>query len=105
MQCFEILPKLCLSDRNFASCKQCLLQNKITHVLTIDSVELAFVACPEHAGTDQSLEDLDVLNLHLKYIYALDQLNFNLLDLFQKAIDILKECIGISCESKVLVHW
>ena len=101
MQCFEILPQLYLSQRSFASCKECLLANNITHVLTIDNEELTFKNCGNHDTSNQSND----VHLHFKFVYALDQLNFNILELFGKTIEYIKEWIESSSENKVLVHW
>lgn len=104
MKCYEIVPKLFLSDRAFASCKACLALHKITHILTIDGTALTFNQCTNHNTTAVSDSTAVVEEPIFKFIYALDQLNFNIMDLFTNAIEFIKDSIASGSESNVLVH-
>jgi len=100
-RCYEILPRFCLSDREFASCKQCLALDKITHVVTVDGTELIFKNCAEHSAPEY-------INVHhevqVKFVYALDQLNFDILDLFTKTIEYIDRSLKEKEGNKLLVH-
>lgn len=48
MNCFQLLPQLFVSDRETASCEQCLKEKCITHVLTVDVEECSFKLCAKH---------------------------------------------------------
>ncbi|XP_057289403.1 dual specificity protein phosphatase 12-like [Hydractinia symbiolongicarpus] len=48
MICFQIHPQLFVSDREAASCEQCLKEKCITHVLTVDIEECCFKLCAKH---------------------------------------------------------
>ena len=101
---------LLLSDRDFASCRQCLMESSVAAVLTVDSNELSYLLCDKHADCDKYADcdkhaDCDINWKHptTKFVYALDETSFNILACLVECVEFIE--IFIKNNVNVLVHW
>lgn len=101
MGIFQILPQLFLSNRRTASCRYCLLDKNITHLLTIESEAIYFTNCGTHMQCDVEING----EINTKFIYAMDMLDFNLLKVFEEVVNFIDEAISGKSTNNVLVHW
>lgn len=101
MGIFQILPQLFLSNRRTASCRHCLLNKNITHILTIETETIYFTNCEAHNQCSVKING----EIKTKFIYAMDMLDFNLLKVFEEVVNFIDEAISEKSANHVLVHW
>ena len=96
----KIKPYIYLSDIESASSKQCLLENDITGILTVDSEPLdtdGYRNCNEH-GNSGTENNNDVMFVRLK-----DDLKTNILEVLPKCFAFIDD--HVKKEKNLLVHW
>ena len=101
MSFFKITDQLYISDRVSASCEWCLHRHQITHVLTVDSEALATKCCAQHS----CIKDDTPPQFDVKFTYAQDQLNFNILGVLKNCLEYIRDSVKSHSTNKVLVHW
>lgn len=95
-----------LSDIESANCKQCLLHNDITAILTVDSEPLDtsyHSNCSQHGSSSTGEERAGNNNNKALFVRLMDDLKTNIIEVLSKCFQFIDD--NVKKEEKVLVHW